>query len=260
MTDRIDLDELADSTDEATTAERPNRGDWLWRGEGDPEDEATVGGAGADASGDADGDADVDAGAGAPADGDAASAEAGPPDGTAPDPRRVPRVPREHESKPAGIPVERGGAGGGAGRDGGSASGSEPAEDADVEAAGPHGRGADDMTTAFTYGAVTRLADPARAVAEAAGWSDWVGIVGDVEAHVINKFQRDEGVDVDFFNGSGTGPGERLADIDERSMFFAERMVVVGVAGEDEAIARTAGWEFVPLETAAEKAGWDLTP
>ena len=130
--------------------------------------------------------------------------------------------------------------------------------DSTTEASGPHGGGVDEMTLAFTYNAITRLSHLHGALADANEWTDWIGIVGDVEAYVINKFQRDNHLDLDFFNGSGTGPGERLAAIDEHSMFYAERMVVVGVAGEDEAVAEEAGWEFVSLDDAAAKAGWEL--
>lgn len=54
MTGRIDLDELEDPGDEQ--ADRPNRGDWLWREDGDPDDEpapssAESGGASLDDSG-----------------------------------------------------------------------------------------------------------------------------------------------------------------------------------------------------------------
>jgi len=114
------------------------------------------------------------------------------------------------------------------------------------------------MTMALTYRAARRLARPASAFTDADAWADWVGIVGRVETPVINRFQRDHGVDADFFSGTGTAPGERLAEIGPRSMFYAERMVVVGVEGEDERVAAAADWEFVPLAEAAEKADWAL--
>lgn len=124
-------------------------------------------------------------------------------------------------------------------------------------ASGPHGGGVDDMTMALTYEAAKRLADPRFAVIEAKTWTDWIGIVGDVPAYVINKFQREHELDVDFFSDANTGPAQRLRDIDEHSMFFSERMVVVGVEGDAE-VAEQADWEFVPLEEAAEKADWEL--
>jgi hypothetical protein len=167
---------------------------------------------------------------------------------------RVPHVPRENQNSPVGIPKETGGAG--AGNEVESDAGGANAPDS--AASGPHGGGVDDMATALTYEAAKRLANPAAAVADATVWSDWIGIVGDVPAHVIGTFQRNNGVDADFFNGTGTGPGERLAEIDEHSMFYSERMVVVGVESEDEYIAERADWEFVPLADAAAKANWEL--
>ncbi|MBX0322218.1 hypothetical protein EGH21_04130 [Halomicroarcula sp. F13] len=252
MTDEIDLDELdVESHDE----DGPNRGDWFWRGEGDPSEEPDAGPVETPSAVTPDAGESAADGAGATADGadgdtDTADASAGP----------VPHVPRENKDRPAGIPVESGGAGGGAAADAGTPDDAPEHPDAADEqaASGPHGGGIDDMTMALTYAAAQRLADPQLAIRDAKTWTDWLGIVGDVETFVISKFQRDHGVDVDFFSGSGQSPGERLADIDEHSMFYAERMVVVGL-DDEEAIADEADWEFVPLSTAAEKADWDVT-
>jgi len=256
MTDRIDLDELAETDEEET--ETGNRGDWLWRGdeadgaESDAPDEASTAGA--------------DANANEPATGpeaEAAGAASGSPSGSGSGPDdAVPHVPRSNRDRPAGVPESSGGAGAGSsppersgdGGDGGTAAGR--AERDTLGETGPHGGGVDDMTMALTYRAARRLVDPAAAVADASSWADWIGIVGDVPAHVINKFQREHVIDADFFNGSGTGPGERLAEIGPHSMFYAERMVLVGVPGEDEPVAERADWEFVPLPEAAEGADW----
>ncbi|WP_224448787.1 DUF7124 domain-containing protein [Haloprofundus salilacus] len=264
MTDSIDLDELDVSTD--SDAEKPNRGDWFWKGEGDPEDETLE-------TRDGEGENEAETGAEltdadtelsdsetldpeTSASGAASDSGATPRDSDA-DHSAIPRVPRTNDDAPVGIPIQGGGAGGaatGSVDDDAAAEG----EQTEPEPTGPHGSGPSEMTMALTYEAVKRLENPAAAFADAEGWTDWLGIVGDVDAHVITKFQRESVVDADFFNGTGTGPAERLAGIDERSMFFAERMVVVGVAGVDDYIAEESGWEFVPLETAAEKAGWPL--
>lgn len=114
-----------------------------------------------------------------------------------------------------------------------------------------------DMTMALTYGAATRLADPAAVFASAREWADWVGLVGDVSAPDIHMFQRDHDVEADFFNGTDVGPVERLQNVTETSKFYANRLVVVGPPA-DERIASAADWEFVPLAEAAEKAGWEL--
>jgi hypothetical protein len=199
-------------------------------------------------------DSDQGGGADSPPDASTGSPPDASTDSDASGEARVPHVPRENQGSPVGIPKETGGAG--AGSEDESDAGA--AEAPDSAASGPHGGGVDDMVTALTYEAGKRLANPAAAVADAKVWSDWIGIVGDVPAHVIGTFQRNNGVDADFFNGTGTGPGERLAEIDEHSMFYSERMVVVGVEGEDEYIAERADWEFVPLADAAAKANWEL--
>lgn len=265
MTDRIDLDDLETGADEEE--ETGNRGDWLWRDDGpvgprdEPESRSSRGTDSASNS-NARGDTDRDESDGV---GDGAAP-------TEPDRTPAPHVPRTGESTPVGIPKQGSGgnsrtatsapesesASGSASMRPMGAGGGDASESAGNAAAGPHGSGPDEMTMAITYDAIKRLEHPAAVFASAYEWSDWVGIVGDVPAHVVQKFQRDHGIDVDFFNGSGTGPGERLAEIDRNSMFYADRMVVVGIAGEDEPIAETADWEFVPLQTAAEKAGWDL--
>lgn len=251
MTDRIDLDELADDTDEAESNGRS--GDWL--------------------DGDHPGSASDPSSEGQPTSPRDATGSSSSGTSETPSPPTdqdtmgaIPHVPHPNKRKPAGIPVEGGGSGGGTA--GGSNERTGGGEDAPTGAtdaegtpshatSGPHGGDADDMTLAFTYESMLRFEDPAAVVADASRWADWIGIVGDVDAHVVNKFQRDRHVDVDFFNGSGTGPAERLADIGPNSMFFAERMVLVGLA--DEAwIAERAEWEFRPLETAAEKADWTL--
>lgn len=254
MTDSIDLDDLDAQDDDEPTA---NPGDWLWKGDGDPDAEPEPDDEGL--TGD-----DID--------------------------DQTPRVPRETDGQPVGIPTEQGGAGAGPASDSETATGAgnqptEPTPDAapgvpdagetdDGESpegaamgisgpvgsgdssAGPHGGDADEMTLAFTYRAMRELADPAAVVADARGWADWLGIVGDVPSHALNKFQREHVVDLDFFNGSGTRPTERLAEMDRTSMFYAERFVLVGLA--DEAGMEPDDWEFRPLEEAAAKAGWEL--
>lgn len=263
-TERIDLDEFDSGSSEDET-EDSERGDWLSSEAGshppfesspsfemntdpDPESETHR--------------VDPDSGPATPAsESTETDSHTGP----------IPHVPRPNDDKPVGIPVDRGGAGAGpAAGPANASSGSvgdeevsgrtvdeEPAGPRPMGSAGYHDTDVDDMTMAITYNAVRQLEDPALALATAREWADWIGIVGDVPAHRINTFQRKNRIDADFFNGSGTGPGERLVSIDGNSMFFADRLVVVGVAGKDDEIARTADWEFVPLSEAAEKANWE---
>jgi hypothetical protein len=234
MTDRIDLDEYASESEESDDTNTANRGDWFWKETGDPTIETP-------ATTDENGHSETTT---------ATATETDNPTDTG---TTIPHVPRENEDKPVGIPVEQGGAGGASVRE----HDESMTETAGSVASGPHGGGVDDMTLAFTYEAAKRFSEPQHAFTDAGQWADWVGIVGYTEAHVLNTFQRRNNLDLDFFNGTGTEPGERLAEIDEHSMFFAERMVVVGRDSEAE-IAETGGWEFVPLQEAATKADWEL--
>ncbi|NKE35772.1 hypothetical protein GWG54_08055 [Natronococcus sp. JC468] len=240
MTERIDLDEL-DVGGEDEETEEPNRGDWLWRGEGSPDEEperpATTGPAVEEPdTGRDDGPNGADAGA-----------EASP----------APHVPRSERTKPVGIPARSGGAGAGDSADAGETT-AEP-RPAGSAADGPHGGGPDEMTIAFTYRAAGRLETPAAVFADASSWADWIGIVGDVGTHAITNFQRTNTVDADFFTGSGTSPAERLREIDRTSMFYAERLLLIGLE-EEAPIAEAADWEFLSIEDAAEAADWGLEP
>ncbi|PSQ24436.1 hypothetical protein BRD01_04185 [Halobacteriales archaeon QS_8_65_32] len=268
MTDRVDLDAL--DVDDEDGTEEPGRGDWFWHGEGRSGDGPSDGGASGIESPDAGRPSAADEDAGAPPSGTGridepdAGAETTTGEGRG---TRVPHVPRENQDKPVGVPVEGGGAGGASARaaaerdraddpagDVATAEDTRAVADAEREAAA-----ASDMTMAFTYDAVQRLDSPVLAFADAQQWTDWIGIVGDVDAYVINGFVREEGVDIDFFNGAGTDPDERLREIrtNPNSMFLADRMVVVGTEA-DRGIARRADWEFVSIDDAAEGAGWDL--
>lgn len=233
MTDSIDLDGM--DAGEGDDEKEGNYGDWIWRGEGDPEDEPDIDWE--ESSADSISESTTDA-------------ESTTTDGS-PDNRMTPGVPGD--SGPVGVPESRGGAGAGTSAE------SEPETGGESQRTTDHGDDSDpdDMTMAMTYEAINRLEDPQLVITEAHEWADWVGIVGNVSTPVIRKFQRDERVELDFFGGSENGPASRLKDVTPDSMFYAERMVLVGV-GDDEEIAEEAGWEFVPLTEAAEKAGWKI--
>jgi hypothetical protein len=242
MTDRIDLDDLDVSTDDDEPD--PNRGDWFWKGDGDPEDEPDA--------------TDERAAGGQQRERDSTAAQSteqnerddGSADGEQSSSQSIPRVPRSNDDKPIGVPMEAGGGGGAAAQNRDDDAGDAPYGD-------PYGGTTADMTLAFTYEAIQRLELLHAALSDVETWSDYVGIVGEVPAHVLGKFQREQRLDLDFFNGGGTGPAERLAEVDEHSMFYAERMVVVGT-GDESWIADEAGWEFVDVTEAAAKADWEL--
>ncbi|MFQ3284551.1 hypothetical protein [Natronomonas sp.] len=245
MTDSINLDEI--STEEEDDEQSGNEGDWLWRDDEDGTDTTPD----PDVPDTDDGETNDSGGKDDTESVSAADVAGGP----------APGVPTASED-PVGVPGNAGRSGGHSGGPGGS---HDPSGDVDeTEATSGAGtaetHGAeepDDMTMALTYKAAHHVTDPAAVLSDANGWADWIGIVGEVSTPVIRKFQRDNRIELDFFGGSESGPEARLQEIDRESMFYADRMVLVGTDA-DEWIAEDAGWEFVPIETAAEKAGWDL--
>ena len=274
MPDKIDLDDLDVQPDDD---ERPNRGDWFWgNDDADAEDAGPSAGDGRDdGTGGDDGAASPATRSGAdgadvrnPDTGDgwrsgaARADELGADEPEQPEydddlgadlSSSTPRVPYADDDKPVGIPRASGGGGGV------SADARDEETQEQPEATGPHGETKSEMTMALSYRAVRSLSNLHAALADAETWTDYVGIVGDVDAHVINKYQRDNRLDLDFFNGTGTGPGERLEEVGPNSMFYADRMVLVGVESAGErAWAERAGWEFVPLAEAAEASGWTV--
>jgi len=114
-----------------------------------------------------------------------------------------------------------------------------------------------DLTTVFTFRALQALEDPAVAIADARSWSDWVGMVGEAGVPRMHTFLRRQDIRVDFFNGASSPAArlQRVADTD--SSFGSERLVLVGVAGQDH-VAAPAEWEFQPLAATAAEAGWRL--
>jgi len=115
--------------------------------------------------------------------------------------------------------------------------------------------GSGDMTLAFELSALRALADPGEAFADARGWSRYVGVVSDEPTYVVTNFTRKRQIRQDFFSGP-KGKGESLESVGNQ--FETERHVFVGTSDEDRALADEVGWEYLPVEEAAEAAGWPL--
>jgi len=111
------------------------------------------------------------------------------------------------------------------------------------------------MTLAFELSALRALADPGEAFADARGWSQYVGVVSDEPTYVVTNFTRKRQIRQDFFSGPKS-KGESLSSVGQQ--FDTERHVFVGTGEEDRALADEVGWEYLPVEEAAEAAGWAL--
>jgi hypothetical protein len=143
--------------------------------------------------------------------------------------------------------------------DGGTGAVSEHGHDGGTCGAPEHGgtETVHDLTTVFTFEALTRLERPAEAIAGARNWSDWVGMVGETDVPTMNTFLRRRGITVDFFNGASR-PADRLRRVsDTDSSFGSARQVVIGTAAQADLVADLA-WEFQDIESVAPEAGWTV--
>jgi hypothetical protein len=117
------------------------------------------------------------------------------------------------------------------------------------------GAGSTDMTLAFELEALRRLERPDEVFADARSWSEYVGVVSDKPTYVVTNFTRKNRIRQDFFSGP-RGKRESLENVGRQ--FDTTRHVFVGTDETDREVAEEADWEYLPLEDAAEAAGWEL--
>ena len=117
------------------------------------------------------------------------------------------------------------------------------------------GGGSTDMTLAFELEALKELADPEAVFSDARSWSEYVGVISEKPTYVVTNFTRKNRIRQDFFSGP-RGRAESLENV--QSQFQTDRHVFVGMTEEDEELAESVGWEFLPLEQAADAADWGL--
>jgi hypothetical protein len=112
-----------------------------------------------------------------------------------------------------------------------------------------------EVTLVFSLGAARRLADPQAAIANAREWSRHVGIVAN-DTDAVERFVREAGVGNDYAlrNWDKWGTlGNIYAETD------APRAVFVGSGAANRRVATRVGFEYLPIDEAAEKAGWALS-
>jgi hypothetical protein len=116
-------------------------------------------------------------------------------------------------------------------------------------------RAGGEMTLVIGFDALRQLSDPAAAVEDAGRWTVEVGVAAE-DYDELRAFLDREGVEPEFVAGE-RGLIGGLAAVRQR--VTTDRHVFVGTTDEDRATAEAVGWEYLAVETAAEKAGWGLT-
>jgi hypothetical protein len=118
------------------------------------------------------------------------------------------------------------------------------------------GGGSGDMTLAFELAALKELAHPDAVFNDARQWSEYVGVVSEKPTYVVTNFTRKHRIRQDFFSGP-RGREDSLVNV--KQQFDTERHVLVGTDDEEDgALAEAVDWEYLPVEQAAEAAGWEL--
>lgn len=112
-----------------------------------------------------------------------------------------------------------------------------------------------EVTLVLSLGAARRLADPRAAIADAREWSRHVGIVAN-DADAVERFVDEAGIENDYALRNWDKWGT-LGDI--RAESDAPRAVFVGASTANRRVATHVGFEYVPIDEAAEKAGWALS-
>jgi hypothetical protein len=115
--------------------------------------------------------------------------------------------------------------------------------------------GSGDMTLAFDLAALQEFAEPDRVFTDARQWTEYVGVVSEKPTYVVTNFTRKHRIRQDFFSGP-RGREESLDSVKEQ--FDTDRHVFVGTDETDRELAERVGWEYLPVEEAAEAAGWTL--
>jgi hypothetical protein len=111
------------------------------------------------------------------------------------------------------------------------------------------------MTLAFELEALKQLADPETVFSDARSWSEYVGVISEKPTYVVTNFTRKNRIRQDFFSGP-RGRAESLENVQEQ--FQTDRHVFVGTDEEDEELAESVGWEYLPIEGGADAEGWSI--
>lgn len=111
-----------------------------------------------------------------------------------------------------------------------------------------------EVTLAFELSAFEEFAHPEQVIADARGWSRYVGLVAN-DTDAVRSYVRTHDIRQDFELGDRD---KWLILAELRDATDTDRHVFVGSTRDDRMAAEQTGWDFVPVDEAAEKAGWTL--
>lgn len=115
----------------------------------------------------------------------------------------------------------------------------------------------DDVHLAFEYGCLQRLNQPGEVLRDLKERAGEVGVVGEVEPHVVNDLGRRHDVHVDFYSvPPGVVSGLEHANKDGHP--DGTRYVFVGSGRRQEVAAEKTGWSFRDFDEVADREGWRL--
>ncbi len=111
------------------------------------------------------------------------------------------------------------------------------------------------VTLAFSLDAFRELADPAAVFGDARQWSRHVGVIA-ANPSAAEEAIRRHGVRQDYEIGKAD-PQSLLSRLKWES--DTDRYLFIGTDDHDEELAEYVNWEYIHIEDAASKAGWELT-
>lgn len=112
-----------------------------------------------------------------------------------------------------------------------------------------------DMTLIFALGALERLVQPGVAVSDAREWSEHIGVVSAESSEGVRSFLGRHDVRADFTSGDGSLAGSLAV---ARQRFPTDRHVFLGTDDADRELAQSLGWEYLDVDEAAGRAGWQV--
>lgn len=115
----------------------------------------------------------------------------------------------------------------------------------------------EDVHLALEYGCIQELEEVGEVLRDLKGRAGEVGVVGEVEPHVVNDLGRRHDVHIDFYSvPPGVVSGLKRAKKDGHPE--ETRYVFVGSGRRQEVAAEKTGWSFREFDEVVDEESWRL--